>query len=161
MPVANFSNTTPAAPIGNTNITWQSDGSGNISGYLSTPTAAWQTYTPTLGSDAGTFSATTWQDTGYLQTGNIVFFTLRFAASLSATATYLYFGLPPTSQNQPGTFSVLSAIIETGPSGAPFSTCACHVLNVGNGVLRTPNDQPGQWPAGAYQIMIAGFYRAA
>ena len=29
----NLSNTTPAAPAGGTNITWQTDGSGNVSGY--------------------------------------------------------------------------------------------------------------------------------
>jgi hypothetical protein len=29
----NLSNTTPAAPTGGTNITWQTDGSGNVSGY--------------------------------------------------------------------------------------------------------------------------------
>lgn len=32
----NFSNTTPAAVAGNSNVTWQTDGSGNISGYLPT-----------------------------------------------------------------------------------------------------------------------------
>jgi hypothetical protein len=30
----NFSNTTPAAPGGATNILWQTDGSGNVSGYV-------------------------------------------------------------------------------------------------------------------------------
>lgn len=30
----NLSNTTPAAPTGGTNITWQTDGSGNVSGYI-------------------------------------------------------------------------------------------------------------------------------
>jgi hypothetical protein len=30
----NLSNTTPAAPSGGTNILWQSDGSGNVSGYV-------------------------------------------------------------------------------------------------------------------------------
>lgn len=30
----NLSNTTPAAPTGGTNITWQNDGSGNVSGYI-------------------------------------------------------------------------------------------------------------------------------
>src|SRR5208282_6552675 len=30
----NLSNTTPAAPTGATNITWQSDGAGNVSGYI-------------------------------------------------------------------------------------------------------------------------------
>lgn len=32
----NFSNTTPAAVAGNSNVTWQTDGSGNISGYVPT-----------------------------------------------------------------------------------------------------------------------------
>jgi hypothetical protein len=32
----NFNNTTPAAPAGGTNVSWQSDGSGNISAYSST-----------------------------------------------------------------------------------------------------------------------------
>lgn len=32
----NFNATTPAAPSGNTNVTFQTDGSGNISGYLPT-----------------------------------------------------------------------------------------------------------------------------
>jgi hypothetical protein len=32
----NFSNSTPAAVAGNTNVTWQTDGSGNISGYVPT-----------------------------------------------------------------------------------------------------------------------------
>src|SRR5580692_3931692 len=31
----NFSNTVPAAPSGGTNSPWQTDGSGNISGYVS------------------------------------------------------------------------------------------------------------------------------
>ena len=30
----NLSNSTPAAPGGNTNVTWQADGSGNVSGYV-------------------------------------------------------------------------------------------------------------------------------
>lgn len=30
----NLSNTTPAAPAGGTNITWQTDGQGNVSGYI-------------------------------------------------------------------------------------------------------------------------------
>lgn len=30
----NLSNTTPAAPTGGTNIAWQTDGSGNVSGYV-------------------------------------------------------------------------------------------------------------------------------
>jgi len=30
----NLSNTTPAAPAGGTNVKWQSDGSGNVSGYI-------------------------------------------------------------------------------------------------------------------------------
>lgn len=30
----NLNNTTPAAPGGNTNVTWQADGSGNVSGYV-------------------------------------------------------------------------------------------------------------------------------
>lgn len=34
----NFSNTTPAAVAGGTNVLWQTDGSGNISGYV--PTSA-------------------------------------------------------------------------------------------------------------------------
>lgn len=32
----NFNSTTPAAPGGNTNVTWQTDGSGNLSGYAPT-----------------------------------------------------------------------------------------------------------------------------
>ena len=32
----NFSNTTPAAVAGGTNVLWQTDGSGNISGYVPT-----------------------------------------------------------------------------------------------------------------------------
>lgn len=34
----NFSNTTPASPTGGTNIQWQTDGSGNLSGYVTTAT---------------------------------------------------------------------------------------------------------------------------
>ena len=30
----NLSNTTPAAPAGSTNVTWQTDGSGNVSAYV-------------------------------------------------------------------------------------------------------------------------------
>lgn len=30
----NFSDTTPAAPAGSTNLKWQTDGSGNVSGYI-------------------------------------------------------------------------------------------------------------------------------
>lgn len=30
----NFSNTTPAAPGGNVNVSWQNDGSGNLSAYI-------------------------------------------------------------------------------------------------------------------------------
>lgn len=30
----NLSNTTPAAPAGGTNVKWQTDGSGNVSGYV-------------------------------------------------------------------------------------------------------------------------------
>ena len=30
----NFSDTTPAAPAGSTNVAWQTDGSGNVSGYV-------------------------------------------------------------------------------------------------------------------------------
>ena len=30
----NLSNTTPAAPTGGTNVKWQSDGAGNVSGYV-------------------------------------------------------------------------------------------------------------------------------
>lgn len=33
MSTINYNNTTPAAPSGNANVTWQSDGSGNISAY--------------------------------------------------------------------------------------------------------------------------------
>ncbi len=37
VPVANpdFNDTTPAAPVGHTNVTWQVDGSGNVSAYIS------------------------------------------------------------------------------------------------------------------------------
>lgn len=31
----NFSNITPAAPSGNVNVTWQTDGNGNLSAYVS------------------------------------------------------------------------------------------------------------------------------
>lgn len=34
----NFSDTTPAAPTGGTNIKWQTDGSGNLSGYIQAAT---------------------------------------------------------------------------------------------------------------------------
>lgn len=33
----NFNGTTPSAPAGNTNVTWQSDVSGNVSAYITTP----------------------------------------------------------------------------------------------------------------------------
>jgi hypothetical protein len=33
----NLSNTTPAAPGGSTNVTWQADGSGNVSAYVANP----------------------------------------------------------------------------------------------------------------------------
>lgn len=36
---SNLNNTTPAAPGGNTNVTWQSDSSGNVSGYVPTGAA--------------------------------------------------------------------------------------------------------------------------
>jgi hypothetical protein len=32
----NLSNTTPAAPTGSTNVTWQTDGAGNVSAYVTT-----------------------------------------------------------------------------------------------------------------------------
>ena len=34
-----FNDTTPSAPAGNINITWQTDGSGNLSGYIPAPIA--------------------------------------------------------------------------------------------------------------------------
>lgn len=34
----NLSNTTPAAPAGKTNVIWQTDGSGNVSAYISAAT---------------------------------------------------------------------------------------------------------------------------
>jgi len=44
--VINLSNTTPAAPAGGTNITWQQDSSGNVSGYYGIKK---QTVTPSSG----------------------------------------------------------------------------------------------------------------
>ena len=44
----NLSNTTPAAPAGSTNILWQTDGSGNISGYVTSGTVVFQTLQPSL-----------------------------------------------------------------------------------------------------------------
>jgi hypothetical protein len=41
----NFNNTTPAAPGGSSNVTWQKDGSGNVSAYLTTPTSSWSSLT--------------------------------------------------------------------------------------------------------------------
>ena len=34
MPNINFDSTTPSAPAGNTNVTWQKDAIGNLSGYV-------------------------------------------------------------------------------------------------------------------------------
>jgi hypothetical protein len=53
----NFSNTTPAAVAGNTNVSWQTDGSGNISGYV--PNAATNTSPINLTAQGANISATT------------------------------------------------------------------------------------------------------
>ena len=45
----NFNDTTPAAPLGFTNILWQKDGSGNVSAYVSSSgSSAWSALTGTL-----------------------------------------------------------------------------------------------------------------
>lgn len=45
-----FNSTTPAAPAGNRNITWQKDGSGNVSGYVKNGAGARATYAVTTAS---------------------------------------------------------------------------------------------------------------
>ena len=44
----NFSNTTPAAVAGGTNVLWQTDGSGNISGYTTGSDIVFSTLQPSL-----------------------------------------------------------------------------------------------------------------
>ncbi len=53
----NFSDTTPSAPAGNTNVHWQKDGSGNISAY--TPTTASEVNSVNLTAQTANISATT------------------------------------------------------------------------------------------------------
>ncbi len=44
---ANLNNTTPAAPGGNVNVTWQKDSSGNVSAYIATGAGGLSKYTQT------------------------------------------------------------------------------------------------------------------
>jgi hypothetical protein len=56
----NFSNTTPTAVAGGTNILWQTDGSGNISGYVPSGAAVvFSTLQPTLTANYNAGSAMT------------------------------------------------------------------------------------------------------
>lgn len=158
MPLVNFNDTTPAAPGGALNVKFQSDASSNMSAYV--PAAAWQSWTPTLSADAGSFSLSNLYLNVYIQSGPIVTFQLRFAASTNVSAVFLYFTLP-TSDVTPNGFAAISpAIAETAPAAMnQTELCPARIQNPGKAVLQRVNNAP--WPVGSYVFAVSGFYRSA
>jgi len=159
MPVANFSNTTPAPPSGSQNILWQQDGSGNVSAYPQP--GSWATWTPTLSADVGSFTLGTLFLNQYWQSGPSVFFQLRFSATTSSASTgFLYFTLP-VSDVTANTFAAISpAIAESAPVGiTQWALLPARIQNPGKVVIQLPAN--ATWPVGSYTLEISGFYRTA
>jgi len=159
MPVANFSNTTPAPPSGSQNILWQQDGSGNVSAYPQS--GSWAIWTPTLSADAGNFTLSSLYLNQYWQSGPTVFFELRFAATTdNASAAFLSVTLP-TSVVAPNNFAATpAAIVENCPAGITTWSLATTRVQVPNTVvMQLP--ALSRWPVGSYLFAVSGFYRTA
>lgn len=164
MPLVNFNDTTPAPVSGGLNVKWQSDGAANMSAYIPAstyvPAASWQTWTPTLSADAGTFTLGSLYLNVYIQQGPVVYFQLRFSATTSTSAAFLFFTLP-TSDVTPNNFAAISpAIAETAPAGMnQTELCPSRINNPGKAVIQRTNNAP--WPVGSYTFAVSGFYRSA
>jgi hypothetical protein len=159
MPPVTFSNTTPAPPAGKVNVTFQSDASGNISAY--DPGGSWQTWTPTLSADVGTFTLGSLYLNVYIQSGPTVYFQLRFSATTSsASAAYLFFTLPVTDVT-PNNFAALPpAIAESVPAAlTQWDLMPTRILNPGKVVIQLKAN--ANWPVGSYTFAVSGFYRSA
>jgi hypothetical protein len=159
MPLVNFNDTTPAAPSGAINVKFQSDASSNMSAYV--PPTSWQTWTPTLSADTGTFTLGSLYLNVYIQRGPNVYFQLRFSATTSsASAVFLYFTLPVTDVT-PNNFAALPpAIAETAVGAvAAFTLCPARIQNPGKVVIQLTGN--ANWPAGSYTFAVSGFYRSA
>ena len=164
MPLVNFNDTVPAAPSGGFNIKFLSDSSSNMSAYVPsgtyTPAASWQSWTPTFTADAGTFTLGSLYLNVYIQQGPVVYFQLRFSATTSTSAEFLFFTLPVADVTPNNFAAIAPAIAETAPVGmSQTALCAARIQNPGKVVIQRDNNAP--WPVGSYLFAVSGFYRSA
>lgn len=116
----NFSNTVPAAPAGSTNVLWQTDGTGNISGYLgSAPQAG-----AALNLTAQTAAITT-----------TTFFTTVIAGVYRLTS-YLYITTAGNAVNLTGTFGWTDNTLTT--STVTTANIACNTLGASSTLIGQP-----------------------
>ena len=153
MSTVNFNDSTPAAPTNFNNLKWQSDASGNISGY--TKGGTWQTYTPTV-TASGAMTVSSPSVTCYYQTfGSLLFYQLSGSFTLGGTADInVYFSLPSVAPISPtcAATALLSmaggrfvcGVAEADPAGARF------YVNV---------QGPTNWTLGSTLVKLTGFYR--
>lgn len=150
MSTVNFNDSTPAPPAGATNLKWQYDASGNISGYwpAAGPALSWTPTASSSGGQTATIAGVTYAN--YVQIGVLTWFAFYVSVTVGGTvsAAAVNVSLPvPAAASVQGLVGLSSTNGELVYATATGSN------------LEIERTGAQSWTAFTYAYAFTGFYR--